>query len=127
MNKGITAKLTCGESEDKMDNESKLREKITHTLYGFAQHIDVEPDEYVNEIISAIKANPFDVMVKKQNGGQIDKDTLLSLLKSRRYGFLDKGKFGRAEILKELIDNIENGKIIDYAYLENCGLSLANE
>lgn len=52
-----------------------------------------------------------------------ERDKILNLLKSRMYGFLDDGKLGRAEILKLLIEEIESGRITDYTYLEDCGLS----
>ena len=53
------------------------------------------------------------------------KNSILMILKTRRSSLLDKGKFGRAEILKEIIDNVESGKIIDYSMLENVGLEVS--
>lgn len=72
-------------------------------------------------------SNQVEPPVSREVGGKNERDRILNLLKLRRRGFLDNNKFGRAETLKELIDGIESGKITDYTYLEDCGLSITTE
>ena len=56
-----------------------------------------------------------------------ERDTILMDLRQKRYNFLDKGKFGRAEILGDLIKGIERGKITDYTYLDSVGIDVERE
>ena len=68
--------------------------------------------------------NPHERVV---NATLAERDRILLDLKTKRSTFLDKGKFGRAETIGEIIKGIETGEITDYKYLDSVGIEVECE
>lgn len=53
---------------------------------------------------------------------EVTKEDALCYLRGRRYHFLDKCLFGRAEIMKDMVRGIEDGSVVDYSSCMQMGL-----